>query len=257
MGQLGTHGQPQTVAQLGGLTPADVAQRRGAFPERGQLIPGAAGIVGNDRVFFVHDVVQLPHYPVRTDGGLIISEFRHPLTQPFLFNRRNAFRYFSAGIGPSSRLFGQGLIQGIKRQLRIPQERIPGWYIFVEIHRVERGMNDGFAGRHLDAKDRLRETAAHTENHVCFLQEVFHGSGIGQTARPQRQRVDLGKGAFAFNAGGHRNVPGFGEGSQLLPGFRIVHALARVDHRALGLRQYAGCLLHRRRIGPAARGEAG
>ena len=56
---------------------------------------------------------------------------------------------------------------------------------------------------------------------------------IGPPAAAQRQRVIFREGALALDGGGHRDVPGFGQRLQLVPGLGVVHALAGVDHRPL------------------------
>src|SRR5258707_15489795 len=48
--QFGAHGEPQTVAKLRGLAPADIGQRLDRLPERRQLIARAARIGGDDGV---------------------------------------------------------------------------------------------------------------------------------------------------------------------------------------------------------------
>ena len=47
----------------------------------------------------------------------------------------------------------------------------------------------------------------------------------------------LGKGALAFQAGRHRRFEQLGDLLQLGPGLRVVHALARIDQRSLGLEE--------------------
>ena len=84
----------------------------------------------------------------------------------------------------------------------------------------------------------------------------FTGRGFARPPLPERQRVILREGALALDRGGHRDVPGLGQALQLRPGPRVVHALARVDHRVLGRRQHPGGLGHRGRVGAAPGGEA-
>src|SRR2546422_1886424 len=48
MRELGAHGEAQAVAELGGLAPADVAERLRAFPEGRDLIARAARVVRDD-----------------------------------------------------------------------------------------------------------------------------------------------------------------------------------------------------------------
>ena len=68
-GELGAHGQAEPVAELGGLAPAEVGERRGRLPERRHLVAGAAGVVGDDGLLLVDHSVQLGDHPVRIDRG--------------------------------------------------------------------------------------------------------------------------------------------------------------------------------------------
>jgi hypothetical protein len=57
--------------------------------------------------------------------------------------------------------------------------------------------------------------------------------------------------ALAAQRRHHRGFEEFGERLELRPGFRVMHALAGVDNRALGGDQRLGDLRHRLRVGPA------
>ena len=113
-------------------------------------------------------------------------------------------------------------------------------------------MDDGLAGRHRDAEIRLREAAADAEDEVALLEEVMHRRRDREAARAERQRVRFGKRALALQAGGDRNGEQLGELLQLAPGFRPVHALARIEHRALGGEQHFRGFAHRIGIGTGA-----
>ncbi|MGY3422548.1 hypothetical protein ACVWZW_003023 [Bradyrhizobium sp. F1.13.4] len=52
------------------------------------------------------------------------------------------------------------------------------------------------------------------------------------------------EGRFAPKAGGDGNGEPFGQPFQLRPGLRVMHALAGIDHRALGVDEQVGRLLH-------------
>ena len=63
--ELGPHREPEAVAELRGLAPADVAERRGRDPERRDLVARAAGVVGDDRVVEVDRARELRRSPGR------------------------------------------------------------------------------------------------------------------------------------------------------------------------------------------------
>ena len=91
--------------------------------------------------------------------------------------------------------------------------------------------------RHRDAEVGLGEAAADAEDHVGFSEELMHRRGIASAAGAERQRMVLRERALALQAGGDRNLEQLGQLLQLVPGLRVVHALAGVDHRPLGVEQ--------------------
>ena len=62
---LGANHQRNRRAQVGGFAPTDIAVRLGRGVEGRHLVSGGTGVVGDDAVFPVQILVQLPDHPVR------------------------------------------------------------------------------------------------------------------------------------------------------------------------------------------------
>ena len=96
-------------------------------------------------------------------------------------------------------------------------------------------MDDGLAARHLDAEIGLGEGAADAEDHVGLGEEFRHRARHGETARAERQRMRLGEGRLAAEARGDGDGEPLGEPLQLRPRLGVMHALAGIEHRPLGV----------------------
>jgi len=124
--------------------------------------------------------------------------------------------------------------------------------VLVEVIGVERSVDDLLPRRHLHAEIRLRERTADAEDQVGIVEEMPHRLGDRQAARPQRQRMILGEGGLAAEAGRHRRGEQFGQRLQLRPGPRPMHAGAGIDHRPLRRRDRIRRTAHIRRVGAVA-----
>ncbi len=138
--------------------------------------------------------------------------------------------------------------EGIQHEPRVADERVVGGHVLVEVERIEGGVDHHLALREGDAVVRGGEAAAHPEDDVGLLEELVDGLGQRPPARAERQRVALRERALALEAGGHRALEQLGELAELRPGLGVVHALARVDHGALGGHQHARGLRHVLRV---------
>ena len=143
--------------------------------------------------------------------------------------------------------------QRLEDQLGVADQRLLAGHVLVDVHRIERGVDDRLAGRHVDAEVGLGEAAADAEDQVGIAQEVIDRRRDGVAARAEREHVVLGKRALAAEAGGDRRLEQLGELLQLGPGARVVDALAGVDHRPLGAGEAPGERADRSGIGGDAR----
>ena len=113
-------------------------------------------------------------------------------------------------------------------------------------------MDDGLALRHGDAERGFGEGAADAEDHVGLGEEFRHRARHREAARAERQRMRLRERRLAAEAGGDGNREPLGQPLQLRPGLRVMHALAGIDHRPLGVDQQRGCFLHMHGVGAVA-----
>ncbi len=113
-------------------------------------------------------------------------------------------------------------------------------HVLVDVGGIERRLDDLGARRHLDAEVGLGERAADAEDQVRLVEERAHRLRDGEAAGAERQRMRLGEGALALEAGGDGDREQLGQLLELGPGFRPVHALAGVDDRPLGGDQHLG-----------------
>ena len=82
VGQLGSDHQRDTVAQVSGLAPADVAVGYGGPVEGHDGVPGSAGVVGDDAVLMVQGTLQLPDHSIGVYRHLVRVQEGCPLGQP-------------------------------------------------------------------------------------------------------------------------------------------------------------------------------
>ncbi len=146
---------------------------------------------------------------------------------------------------------------GCEHQFGIAQDAQGTGDVEVDVGRIQRGMDDGFALRHGDAEVGLPKAAADAEDQVRFLEEVVHRTRNGETARTERQRVRLGKGALAFQAGANGNGKQLGQRLEFVPGLRPMHALAGVEHGPLRLHKHRRGLAHGLQVGTRSQARTG
>ena len=132
------------------------------------------------------------------------------------------------------------LEQGLQHDLGVARHAQRHGDVLVDVGGIERRLDDLDARRHLDAEVGLRERAADAEDQVRLVEEGAHRLRDGEAARAERQRMRLGKGALAAEAGRHRNGQQLGQLLELAPGLGPMHARAGVDHRPLGGDQHLG-----------------
>ena len=126
------------------------------------------------------------------------------------------------------------LDQRLQRELGVADQGITDAEIFVQVSRIEGGVNDRLALRHGYAVVGGGEAAADAQDHIGIPQELEDRFGDGSAARAERQRMRLGERALALQARGDRTLEQLGERLELRPGLGVVDALPGVDHRPLG-----------------------
>ena len=209
-GELGAHREPEPVAQLRGLAPPDVRQRRRAPPERRELVARAARVVGDDRVRDVDrrlQVAQITRYGL--SGLESSSSFGTPVLQPRLVAARDLG---GDRLAPSARRTAEPLPHRLDQhregQLRVADERVlgPGRPCSGRRGPAVAWMTVLSLGNGIP-KPRRAERAPDAEHHVAVPQEVDHRLRVRAAARAERQRVGLGERALALEAGRDRRPP--------------------------------------------------
>ena len=220
-GELGAHGEAEAVAELGGLAPADVGERRGRLPEGRHLIARAAGVVRDDGPFLVDQAVQLGDHPVRVDRRGVVR----PAWAPIRPARPRAARAIcDRDVLPGCRRSDLSRpsiawLSAVRVSRASPIRRVLRRHVLVQVHRVEGRVDDRLARlacrtpKPVSAK--LQPTPRMTS---ASARKRLTGPGVRPPAAAERQRVILGEGALALDRGGDRDVPGLGQGLQLGPG---------------------------------------
>ena len=127
--------------------------------------------MGDDDVFSVEQVHELPHDTIRRQRFFIGRELGHPFLEPFFLNFFDLRRHRALGI---ALLAAENILRGFdelaQHQLRVAQERIIRRVLFVDVALVVGRVNDHFSRR-----DRRRgnvvlgQTRADRQNHIGFL----------------------------------------------------------------------------------------
>src|SRR5579859_6369022 len=190
--ELGAHREPQPVAELRGLAPAEIGEGFYRLPERRELVSGAAGIMGDDGVLDVDGVLQVPEHAIRVERRVVARELRHPFRPPLLVRGRDLGRD-RAWIAIRCDGLADLFLQRVEHEAGVADETYPALDILVEVVGIERRMDDGFAGWHLDAEIGLGEGAADAEDHVGLGGKFRHRARHGQSAGAERQRMRLGE----------------------------------------------------------------
>src|SRR5690606_35983641 len=69
--ELGAHREPEAIAELCRLAPANIRKRRNSLPEWRELIARTACIMGDNRVGHVLAMLQIPLHAIRGDRRLV------------------------------------------------------------------------------------------------------------------------------------------------------------------------------------------
>ncbi len=91
-----------------------------------------------------------------------------------------------------------------------------------------------------DAEARRREAGAGAEHHVRLLHVLEHGARAWRRRRSPATAGESPGRSSCPRGSWYRRFQQLGHGLQLVPGLRVVHALAGVDQRALGVDQRGG-----------------
>ena len=204
----------------------------------------------------VHGVHQVPDHPVRRERLRRLREARLPLGEPRRLRLADALGHRAR---PPARLAVEPVLdlheQRVEHQTGVADQRMVRPDVLGQVRGIERRVDELLSLRHRHAVVRRGEAAADPEDHVGVVQELAHRLRHRPPAGTERQRVRLGERALPLEARRDRALQELGEGSQPLPGLRVVHALPRVDDRPLGGHQHAGDLADRHRVGrPPASG---
>ena len=234
-GHFGAHGEAQAVAQLGGLAPADEAARGAGLPEGGDLLAGAARLVGDDGVVQVHGVHDFPDDAVGVQGHLVGGQAGQPLVQPFLAGGGNLVGKFPVG--------GTGLAAGlpldlfeelVQHQPGVAHHRIVRFVVLVDVAIGIGGVDEGLAWRQGSGKVAFGHAGAHGEYGVGAGEEAVHLTGLAGAADTQGEGMVFGKGALALQGGHNGNLEVFGQFHQFVGGLRVEEALSGGDDGTLG-----------------------
>ena len=106
------------------------------MPERGGLISGATGVVGDDHIVFVHQPIQFGDDSVGVDGRIVTGELGQPLVMPLRANGSDFLRLSRALF---RRRLGIAFHFGAKRLQRefgVANQAVLHRHVFVQIHGV-------------------------------------------------------------------------------------------------------------------------
>ena len=159
--------------------------------------------MGNDRLGFIDGMLQIPQHAIRADRRVARRKFRHPFGKPGGFDRGDLrVRARRVARGAVEKL-AAGIDERAQGELRVAGETDLRTYRLVQVVGIAREMNDRFALRHFHRERVLGEAAAGAENNVGIIEEVAHGFRHRGTARAERERMRLIKGALALEARAH------------------------------------------------------
>ncbi len=254
MDELRAHRQPEPVAQLGGLPPADVRQRLGRLPERREEIPGVARVVGDDRLGGVDHLGHLVDHAVGVDRRLVGGELRTPLVEPLFTNFLDLAGHVVEPAAIAVQSVVDGVDQRLEREAGVADQRVLGVDVLVDIGGIERRVDDRLVlglgeGEPVGG---VGEATADPEDDVGLAHEVGELAGLALARGAQRERVVLGERALAVEAGRHRRLEALRELLEGVPALRVVDALAREDHGTFGLEEHVGDLLDALGVGARA-----
>ena len=131
------------------------------------------------------------------------------------------------------------LDQLAEHQLGVAENPEIGGKGLVQIARVVGRVDVLLAGREYRGGDAVAgKAAADAQHQIGFVQDMAAGPGEGAAARPERQRMILGKGALAVERRHHRGLQQLRELAQLVGRLGIKDALPGEDHRTGSVEQH-------------------
>ena len=256
--QLGPDGQPQSVAELCRLAPAEVPARRFRLPHRHQLIARISGVVGDDGVGHVERLLQFADHPIGADRNLVRGEVRFPLPGEFGAHRRHPRRRAVAiAAHPGAVLAAVLRAHLLQHQPGIADRSQCHRVVLADILAAVGHLGERGAGGHRRGEGVDRETGANSDDQVGFGEKARHRQGARQAAGTERERVVLRERALAGQRGHHRHLRQLGERHQFRAGLAVQYALAghqdRVAGGEQGRHQVAHVLARRGRAVPLHR----
>ena len=135
-----------------------------------------------------------------------------------------------AAARPAVQAIRQRFVQQAERELRVADQRVLGRDCFVDVGGVD-GVVDECLSRRREANAVVgrREARADAEHEIGLRDVHRDGARQRSAARAERQRMVLGERALAFEARRDRRLEQLGDGLELGPRFRVVHALPCID----------------------------
>ncbi len=252
--ELGAHRQAEAVAELGGLPPAQIAVGGHRPPERGQLVPRAARVVGDRGPLDVDGVQEVPDHAVGRQRRRGTGQEGSPLVEPRPVLRPDPPGHLLGTAAGTGEVVGHRLEQEVEGERGVPQQGVFGRDVLAQVAGVGGVVDEALPrGGEPDPERGRGETGPDTEHDVRVPHVLEHRARHGDPARAQGERVGLGERALPLDAGRHRRLEEFRELAQLSPRLRAVHTLARVEQRPVGVDQGAGRGLHRPGVGRRTR----
>ena len=232
---LGADHEGDSVAQVCGLAPADVGVRHGRRVERHHLVPRVPGVVGRNRVFVVHDLVDLCDHPVRVHRGAVVRQVWGPLGLPLGPYGGNTVG--GGVVAPAPIFTDRGLDlfdHGLQNQLRVPDDAEVYRVVLVDVLGGNGGVDEELAVRDLDPVIGTGKTGADGKQGVGISEPLPDRLGRGPIGRAERERMGVRERALGLHRGHHRDLRELGELHQFRRCAGIKHALSCPDRRVGG-----------------------
>ena len=250
VGQLGAHRQPERVAQLRRLPPAQVAARGGGPVEHALNVAHRTGFVAQNRGGRVQHTPELAEHAVAVDRAGIVAEFGLVLGLPHGADAGQDLDIGLADGGAISANATQFLGQCRQEEFGVAQNGHRGRVGLVEVHGIVGGVDDQLARPDGGRERGVAEAGADDQQGVALAQVVGGHGGYNPGASPGGKLVGLVKGALAHQRGHHRDAQQLGHVLQLSVSLGPVDSLPDPDHGVLGRQQPLGRLLHRAAVRP-------
>ena len=127
-----------------------------------------------------------------------------------------------------------------QHQFGVAHHRVVGLHVVIDVVFIVGGVDDDFAGRHLDAKVGLAETDPDAEYQVGPGQVAVYPQGGAGTAAAHEEGMVLRERALAAQGCHHRGLQELGHFYQFAGSLGIHDSLSGVDDRVLGGQQCPG-----------------